>query len=385
MYDIPLLVPHFGGNEWKYIKECLDTEWVSSAGKYVNQFEEKITEYTGSAHAIACINGTSALQLSLRLVGVMPSDEVIVSTLTFIAPVNSIKYNGAEPIFMDADDYYNIDAEKTIEFIKKETVFKDGFTFNKKTNRRIIAIIFIHVFGHAAWLDEIIELCEERNISIVEDAAESLGTVYINGKYSGKHTGTIGKFGCLSFNGNKITTTGGGGMVLTNSAELADRAKYLTKQAKNDGIRYIHDEIGYNLRLTNIQAALGVAQLEQLKGFLECKKKIHHKYVNDVENISGLGMAKVPNYAKNNHWMNILQIDPVIYRYDRETIMDNLRIKGIQTRPVWYLNHLQKPYSECQTYKIERAHELVDISLCLPSSSLLSDEDISKIVSVLNG
>ena len=222
---MPLCVPTLKGNEWKYVKECIDTEWVSSAGKYVDLFEQKISEYTGSKYAVACVNGTSAIQVSLRLAGVLPGDEVIVSTLTFIASVNAITYNNAKPIFLDADKYYNLDSEKTIEFIKNETVFKNGFTYNKKTNNKITAIIPVHVWGNACWLDELIELCNKQNIAIVEDACESLGTFYNVGKYKGEHTGTIGKLGCLSFNGNKIITTGGGGMILTNDEMLADKAR----------------------------------------------------------------------------------------------------------------------------------------------------------------
>jgi aminotransferase in exopolysaccharide biosynthesis len=384
-YTIPLSVPNVSGNEWKYVKECLDTNWVSSAGKYVELFEEKIAVYTGTKFAVACVNGTSALQVSLRLAGVKPRDEVIVPTLTFIAPVNAVTYNNASPIFMDADNYYNIDSEKTIEFINKETVFKNGFTFNKTTNRKITAIIPVHVFGHAAWLDELVQLCDERNISIVEDAAESMGTRYINGEYSDKHTGTIGKLGCLSFNGNKIITTGGGGMILTDDVELADKARYLTTQAKDDSVRYIHDEIGYNFRLTNIQAALGAAQLEQLSGFLKRKKDIHRRYVEEVEIIEGLTIAAVPRFANNNHWMNLLQIDSKAYGSEREALMARLEENGIQTRPVWALIHLQKPYRDCQSYKVERAKELVNNNLCLPSSTSLSDDQIHKVMDSMHG
>jgi dTDP-4-amino-4,6-dideoxygalactose transaminase len=234
---IPLSIPSLNGNEWQYVKECLDTEWVSSSGKYVDLFEKVVADFTGSKYAIACVNGTSALQVSLRLTGVQPDDEVIVPTLTFIASVNAITYNGASPVFMDADKYYNLDSEKTIEFIKNETVFKDGLTYNKISNKRISAIVPVHVWGNACWLDELISICKKRNISIIEDASESLGTVYNAGRYSGKHTGTVGKLGCLSFNGNKIITTGGGGMILTDDEELADKARYLTTQAKDDPVR----------------------------------------------------------------------------------------------------------------------------------------------------
>ena len=384
-YSIPLSTPKISGNEWQYVKECLDTEWVSSAGKYVELFEEKITEYTGAKYAVACVNGTSALQVALKLAGVIPGDEVIVPTITFIAPVNAIHYNGAKPIFMDADFFYNIDVKKTIEFINNETVFKNGFTFNKTTDKKITAILPVHVWGNAACLDELVPVCKDRNIAIVEDAAEGMGTRYINGEYSGKHTGTIGLLGCLSFNGNKIITTGGGGMILTDDVDLAEKAKYLTKQAKDDRLRYIHHEIGYNFRLTNIQAALGVAQLEQLPRFLERKGEISHQYQNALKGVDGLSIADVPNYADNNHWMNVLQIDNAVYGEDRDSIMQRLEKNRIQTRPVWALNHLQKPYKDCQSYKIERANKLLNCSLCLPSSTNLNEGEIHKVVDTIYG
>ncbi len=385
MFDIPLSEPSLKGNEWQYVKECLDTEWVSSAGKYVGLFEKKIAEHTNAKYAVACVNGTSALQVSLRLAGVEPGDEVIVPTLTFIAPVNAIAYNGAIPVFMDADQYFNIDVEKTIDFISNKTVFKNESTYNKTTNKKISAIIPVHVWGNAVWMAKLVSLCEERNIAIVEDAAESMGTRYINGEHSGKHTGTICLLGCLSFNGNKIITTGGGGMILTDDADLAEKAKYLTKQAKDDRLRYIHHEIGYNFRLTNIQVALGVAQLEQLPGFLERKGEIFHQYQNALKGVDGLSIADVPNYADNNHWMNVLQIDNAVYGEDRDSIMQRLEKNRIQTRPVWALNHLQKPYKDCQSYKIEQAEELVNNSLCLPSSTNLSDDEMYKVIDILNG
>ena len=381
---IPLSVPSLQGNEWQYVKECLDTGWVSSAGKYVELFEQKIAEFTGTKYAVACVNGTSALQVSLHLSGVQSGDEVIVPTLTFIAPINAVAYNGASPLFMDADKDYNIDTEKTIEFINKETVFKDGFTYNKLTNSRVIAIIPVHVFGNAAWMDELIPLCEERNINVVEDASESLGSVYKEGNYKGKHTGTIGKLGCLSFNGNKIITTGGGGMILTDDEELADKARYLTTQAKDDPVRYIHHEIGYNFRLTNIQAALGVAQLEQLPAFLERKREFFNKYQTAINDIDGLVIADVPGYAENNRWMILLQIDKKVCGEDREELMHRMNANNIQTRPAWAPIHLQKPYRSCQTYHVERAEELVGISLCLPSSTNLSDSDLLKVITNLN-
>jgi dTDP-4-amino-4,6-dideoxygalactose transaminase len=321
--------------------------------------------------------------LSLRLANVEHGDEVIVPTLTFIATVNAVSYNGANPVFMDADRYYNLDVEKTIQFIHTETVFRDGATYNKNTKKRIAAIVPVHVWGNAAWLDELVPLCEERNIPLVEDACESLGTVYNTGKYSGRHTGTIGRLGCLSFNGNKIITTGGGGMILTDDEDLAEKTRYFTTQAKDDQVRYIHNEIGYNFRLTNIQAAMGMAQMEQLKKFLDRKREIFQHYQASLQVIEGLKVSNVPVYADNNHWMNVLQIDHTSKSEDMELLMQQLEKHGIQSRPVWNLNHLQKPYRHCQNYRIERAEELVKKSLCLPSSPKLEKCHINKIISQL--
>ena len=380
---IPISVPSIQGNEWKYIKECLDTEWVSSAGKYVDLFEQKIAEYTGDKYAIACVNGTAALHISLLVAGVKTNDEVIVPTLTFISPINVVRYCNAYPVFMDADDFYNIDVEKTIKFIEEETIFNDSFTYNRKTNRKISAIIPVHIFGNAVDMEKLDPICKERNIKIIEDASESLGTVYKNGKYTGKHTGTLGDLGCLSFNGNKIITTGGGGMILTDNEDYAKRAKYLTTQAKNDKVRYVHSEMGYNYRLTNIQAALGVAQLEQLPKYLKLKRKNYQLYKEEIEKIPGLHIVEIPDYAYNNHWMYALQIDKSVYGKDREELMKYLLDNKVQSRPVWQLNHLQKPYKDCKNYKIEKANELWEETLNIPCSVNLKINNIEKIISLL--
>jgi perosamine synthetase len=380
---IPLSEPSIKGNEWIYIKECLDTGWVSSAGKYVDLFEKRICEYTGAKYAIACVNGTSALHLSLLLSGVKAGDEVIVPTLTFIAPINAISYINASPIFMDADDYYNIDAEKTIQFIKTHTVYKNGNTINKITRNKIKAIIPVHVFGNAVNIEPLLEICSDRNISIVEDATESLGTFYATGELINKHCGTIGKVGCLSFNGNKIITTGGGGMLLTDDANIAEKANYLSTQAKDDPVRYIHNEVGYNFRLTNLQAAIGVAQLEQLPNHLTKKTKIYHTYKIKVDKIDGLKIAGVPGYAVNNHWLVPLQINQERYYLDRDGLMDYFAQHSIETRPVWHLNHLQKPYKHFQHFRIEKACDLVEKTLSLPSSVEITETQISSVIDQL--
>lgn len=380
---IPLSVPWIQGNEWKYIKSCLDTEWVSSAGKYVKKFESEIARFTGAKYAVACVNGTSALHISLIVVGVKPGDEVIVPTITFIAPVNVVKYVGAEPVFMDCDEYYNIDAQKIIEFIKKYTVYKNGCSYNKKTKRKISAIIPVHVFGNAAKLEDVAFICKKHGIIMLEDASESLGTFYSKDGLKGKHTGRIGDIGCFSFNGNKIITTGGGGMIITNNKKYAEKANYLTTQAKNDEVRYVHNEIGYNYRLTNLQAAMGVAQLEQLPKYLEIKKNNYQTYKKAIDKIPGLHLAEIPDYARNNYWMYCLQIDKKLYGKDKEQLMKHLAEHEIQTRPAWCPNHLQKPYKNCQGYKIENALKLFDITLNLPCSTNLSKAQIQEVINAL--
>lgn len=381
---IPLSVPQIIGNEWTYIKECLDSGWVSSAGKFVEKFEQDCCNYTGSKYAVACVNGTSALHVSLILAGVKSDEEVLVPTLTFIAPINVVAYIGAKPVFMDCDDYYNMNVEKVESFLKHNTYYKNGFTFNKITKKRIAAIIPVHVFGNAVDMDSLLKICSEYNIKIIEDATESLGTTYNTGQFAIRQTGTIGHFGCLSFNGNKIITTGGGGMILTNNREYADRARYLTTQAKDDVIKYIHNEVGFNYRLTNIQAAMGVAQLENLSEFIKIKKQNYTTYKNTIDNIDGLVLTAVPKYADNNYWMYALQIDEKVYGKNTQQLMMKFSKYNIETRPVWYLNHLQKPFKRCQTYNIEKAYKMYESTLNIPCSVNLKSEEINQIISVLD-
>jgi|TARA_B100001964_G_C14190474_1_gene580819 aminotransferase in exopolysaccharide biosynthesis len=377
---ISLHEPLFVGNEQKYIKNCLDRGWVSSAGKYVDIFEKKITKFTGAKYAVACINGTSALQVSLKLVGVKKGDEVIVPSLTFIAPVNAIDYNNAKPIFMDCDEYYTIDVNKTIDFINKETrIIKKKvsgndltITVNKKTGNRITAIIIVHIFGNASRLDKLVNLCRKKNIALIEDAAESIGTIYTLDKFKKKHTGTIGTVGCLSFNGNKIITTGGGGMILTNSRKIAKKARYLTTQAKDDPIYSIHNEVGYNFRLTNIQAALGLAQLESLSKYIKKKKIIHERYKKKINKIKDLFISNTSHYARCNYWLNILEINKDISKKRLSKIIKYLGKNNIEVRPLWYPNHLQKRYKKCQTYKLDNINNIYQKRLCLPSSPQLT-------------
>jgi aminotransferase in exopolysaccharide biosynthesis len=390
--NIPLSIPSLNGNEWKYVKDCLDTNWVSSAGSYISKFEAGVSLYTGAKYSVACVNGTSALYISLLVTGVKPGDEVIVPSLTFVAPVNAILYCGASPVFMDSDEYYNLDIYKTIDFILNETHLKDKngspACYNRKTGKHISAIIPVHVFGNAVLLDKLVQVCRENNIKIIEDASESLGTYYTGGSFAGKHTGTIGDIGCLSFNGNKIITTGGGGMILTDNKEYAAKAKYLTTQAKDDEIKYIHNEMGFNFRLTNIPAAIGLAQLEMLPGFLEAKKRNYNCYKEQIEQIEGLKLAGIPDYAENNLWMYALQINKSVYGYSAEELIMKLTetledTVSVQTRPVWYLNHKQKYLQKYQSYFVENAALLHENTINIPCSTSLTSDEILTVTNKL--
>ena len=381
---IGLSEPFIFGQEYKYIKECLDTGWVSSSGRFVDLFEEKIASYTGAKYAIACSSATSALFISLKILGVKRDEEVIVPTLTFIAPVNTIKYLGAEPIFMDSDEFCNIDVNKTIEFIENETEFKNNFSYNKTTGKIIRAILPVHVFGNAVDLERLQNICYERKILILEDASESLGTFYTRGKFKGQHTGSLGHMGCISFNGNKILTSGGGGMIISNNEEFSEKASYLTNQAKDDPVNFIHNEIGYNLRLSNIQAAMGLAQMENIDKALKIKKKNNHFYKENLNLTSGLTIMNSPSYANNNHWLSLLRVEEEIYGETSSSLIDRLRKKSIAVRPIWKLNHLQKPYLKNQAYNIEKARDLVSQTVCLPSSISLSTEQMESVIKVIN-
>ena len=381
---ISLSSPSISGNEWKYVKECLDTEWVSSAGKYVNLFEEKISKYTGSKYAIACVNGTSALHIALMTLGVTSNHEVIVPTITFIAPINAVRYCKAEPIFMDVDNNFCIDEVKTINFINNETIFKNGNTYNKLNGKKISAIIVTHLFGRSMLLDKVVKLCKKKNIKILEDASESLGNFFLNGKYKGKHTGTIGDVGCLSFNGNKIITAGGGGMILTNNKEIYKRSLYLTTQAKDDGELFIHNEIGYNYRLSNVHAAIGLAQLENLNKVLSKKKKIYELYKKKLKNNSCAKLLEITKSATSNYWLNIVSMNKKYTENEMKKLVRKFAKEQIEVRPVWKLNHLQKEFKKNQKYLINNASKIVKSSVCLPSNLKLNENDINRVIELFN-
>lgn len=383
--SIFLSVPYLRGNEKKYVMDCLESEWISTSGKYVGDFEKAFAAYTGTSGAVACVNGTAALHICLIMAGVQPGEEVIVPTLTFISPVNTVKYVFAEPVFMDCDDYLNMDMDKLGRFLSEECDFDGEKVINKKTGNRIRAVIPVHIFGSMCDMDKLMDLAAKYRLTIIEDATEALGSKMVSGAYAGKHAGAIGEFGACSFNGNKIITCGGGGMISARAPEHLKKAKYLTTQAKNDELHYIHDEIGYNYRLTAIQAAMGLAQIEQLPEFVTRKKKRYDEYKRAIAKISGLSLLDIPAYCDSNCWFYSLVIDKEIYGLDRDGLMREFEAEKIQTRPIWKLNHQQQPYLSRQAYEIEKAQYYFDRILNIPCSVGLSDEEMTRVIDVLTG
>lgn len=360
---IPLHAPIFNGNEKKYLNECIESTYVSSVGKFVNLFEEGIAKFTGANHAVACVNGTNALHLALKLVGVMQGDEVITQPLTFIATANAIAYCGANPIFLDVDiDTMGLSPRALLRFLENETHY-DPVTvkrYNNATKKAISACVPMHTFGHPCRIDEIVEICDRFHIPVVEDAAESLGSFYKN-----QHTGTFGKIGVLSFNGNKILTTGGGGMLLFQDIELAKRAKHITTQAKiAHPWNFAHDEVGYNYRMPNINAALGLSQLEQLGFFLASKKNLANQYKLFFEGHS-INFVTEPNYASSNYWLNCILMKNI---KERDAFLALSNNEGVQSRPAWALLNKLPMYETCLHTNIKNALWLEDRIVNIPSS-----------------
>jgi perosamine synthetase len=380
---ISLSVPNIKGKEWSLVKECLDSNWVSSAGKFVEKFEEEIARYVKADYSVACVNGTAGLFLSLKLLGINAGDEVIVPTVTFIAPVNTVKYLGAHPVFMDCDNYLNLDVAKLEEFCRKECSLTKKGLKNKKSNRTIKAILPVHVFGNPCDMAEIMAVARRYRLKVIEDATESLGAYYTEGIYKNRFTGTIGDFGVYSFNGNKIITTGSGGMIVTGNKKLARNAKYLANQAKDDPFRSIHHEIGYNLRLNNMQAALGLAQLEKLSSFIKVKKKNYEIYKDGLMGVDGIEVMDIPEGSSPNYWFYSLLVDKAKYGLDIETLSKKLLANKIETRPLWYLSHRQRPFRGSQTYKIKKAFWFWQRVLNVPCSSSLTRKEIDTVVALI--
>jgi len=359
---VPLHSPVFCGNEKKYLNDCIDSTFVSSVGEYVTLFEKKIAEYTGAAKAVACVNGTSSLHLALMVTGVRPDDEVITQSLTFVATANAISYCGAKPVFLDVDlDTMGLSPISVEKWLTENAEIKEQICYNKISKRRIKACVPMHTYGHPVHLDELSEICKKWNIELVEDAAESLGSFY-----KGKHTGTFGKVGVLSFNGNKVLTTGGGGMLLFNDHLLAEQAKHLTTQAKIDHPwNFEHDEIGYNYRMPNINAAMGCAQMEYLDRTLENKRATTEGYKNFFRPFEEISFFNEPNDCKSNYWLN-----SVIFRNEnqKQKFLEVTNNAGIMTRPIWQLMNRLPMYNHCQTDDLANTVWLSERIVNIPSS-----------------
>ena len=371
---IPLSIPNFEGNEEKYVVDAIASTFVSTVGGYVSKLEEKLELFLNVPNVAVCQSGTSAIHLSLVEAGVKPNDVVLVPPLSFIAAVNPVKYQFATPIFIDCDDSLCLDPVKLRSFCENECEWNGKELMYNGAN--VKAVIVVHVFGNMADMESIMETAKKFNLVVVEDATEALGTCYTSGKYSGKYSGTIGDFGAYSFNGNKIITTGGGGAVTSNKPDVVDHLRYLSTQAKNDPHYYIHDEIGYNYRMTNLQAALGVAQMEELSEFIIRKKRNYELYEKEFEAFDLAELMQFREGTDSNKWFYSLKIDRNrIYATMRE-IITALEKEGIQTRAVWGLLNEQKPYEKEVTYQLEKAPYYAERILNIPSSTQITEAEI---------
>ncbi|MCJ8007604.1 LegC family aminotransferase [Lederbergia wuyishanensis] len=360
---VPLHEPTFGETEIEYVTDCIRTGWVSSVGKYVDDFEEKLAEYTGVKRAVAVVNGTAALHIALKVAGVQTNDEVFMPALTFVATANAATYLQAIPHFVDvSEETLGLDPVKLEDYIQEIGEMRNGQLVNKKTSRIIRAVVPMHTFGHPVDLDPLIELCGKYNLMLVEDAAESLGSFY-----KGKHTGCFGIAGALSFNGNKIMTTGGGGAILTNDEKLADYAKHITTTAKvPHRWEYVHDEIGFNYRMPNINAALGCAQLEKLDSFLASKRQLTNSYMKLFEQVEGMNVYNEPIFAKSNYWLQTLIIASP--KYKRDEILETLNSEGILARPMWKPLDELSPYAYCPKGDLTTTNKIDNMIINLPST-----------------
>ncbi len=366
---IPLCVPEIGGNEWDYVKKCLDENMVSSVGPFVNLFEQRLAAYTGMAYAVATVNGTSAIHTSLLVAGVGQDDEVLVSSLTFIAPVNAIRYTGAWPVTIDAEpDHWQMDVDRVEDFIRNDCIWNGDELRNRVTDRRVKAIVPVHILGHPVDMDPLMEIARNYNLAVIEDATESLGA-----RYRGVPVGSIGDIACFSFNGNKIITTGGGGMIVTNRKDWADRAKYLTTQAKNDPLEYVHNEIGFNYRLTNIQAAMGCAQLERLDEFVEKKRRISGHYSAAFSRLPGLKPMKAADWAESTCWLFSMEVEEESFGMDSRELLHRLLDGGIDARPLWQPAHLSPAHHGAVLKGSPVAEKLNRAVINLPSSVGLTE------------
>ena len=372
---IPLSVPNFEGNERKYVDDAIDQGWVSTGGAYITKLEQQLAQFLHTDNVAACQSGTSALHLSLVEAGVKPGDTVLVPPLTFIAAVNPVKYQFAKPVFIDCDDSFCMDPAKLRSFCEEECTW-DGSTLSHNGSA-VKAIIVVHVFGNMADMESIMDLAQQYNLKVIEDATEALGSKYTSTRYKDKFAGTIGDFGAYSFNGNKIITTGGGGAVTSSDPSVVDHIRYLSTQAKNDPHYYIHDEVGYNYRMTNRQAALGVAQMEELPEFIRRKQRNYEQYRAEFEGFELAELMPFREGTESNKWFYSLKIDRSRVTASMREIITALQEQGIQTRAIWGLINEQKPYENEETYKLEKAPYYAARILNIPSSTQITPEEIT--------
>jgi perosamine synthetase len=361
---IPLCVPELTGNEWTYVKDCLDTGWVSSVGAYVERFERAIADAVGARYAVAMGSGTAALHVALLVAGVEADDEVLVSTLTFIAPANAVRYVGAWPLFVDAEPaHWQMDVDRVAEYLRRDCTWQRGTLRSRRTGRRVRAILPVHVLGHPVDLAPLVALARERGLAVIEDATESLGA-----RYHDRPVGQFGDLACFSFNGNKLLTTGGGGMLVTNDAALAQRARYLSTQAKDDEVEYVHHAVGYNYRLTNVAAALGLAQTERLPAYLARKREIAARYAESLADVPGLTLMREASWASSAWWMYTVLVDPPAFGMDARALLRRLGDARIQTRPLWQPLHRSAAHAGATVLGGATAERLNATALSLPCS-----------------
>ena len=382
---IPLSVPNFGGHEKEYVNEAVVSEWVSTGGSKVADFEKAIADYVGMPRAVACNSGSSGLHLAAMVAGIQRGDEVIVPSLTFIAAVNPVtRYMGAEPVFIGCDDSLCICPDAVEEFCRDRCEMRDGALYNKTTGAPARALVALHVFGNMADLPRLTEIARRYNLVLIEDATEALGTRYTSGPFAGRMAGTIGDVGVYSFNGNKIITTGAGGMVVSNHPDWAEHAKHLSTQAKSNELQFFHDEVGYNYRMTNLQAALGLAQLEQLEGFIAHKIEMYEFYRQALDGKNHYRILPFKDGVRSNHWFYSLYVEDS-HPLGRDEIIRRLSEEKIQTRPIWALIQDQADYPRNQRYGDELAYDYLHHVVDLPCSTNLSQEDAQRVVDVLLG
>lgn len=371
---VPLSIPNFEGNEKKYVDDALEQGWVSTGGAYITKLEQQLAQFLRTADVAACQSGTAALHLSLVEAGVKPGDVVLVPPLTFIAAVNPVKYQFATPVFIDCDDSFCMDPVKLRRFCQEECVFADGTLTYK--GAPVKAVVVVHVFGNMADMESIMDTAEAFGLKVIEDATEALGTHYTEGRFAGKYAGTIGDFGAFSFNGNKIITTGGGGAVTAREPETVKHLRYLSTQAKNDPHYYIHDEVGYNYRMTNLQAALGVAQMEELPEFIRRKQENYDYYCSLFEGFTLGRMVPFREGISSNKWFYSLEINRDQVKATMRQIITALEQRGVQTRAIWGLINEQLPYRAEEAYRLEKAPWYARRILNIPCSTQLTGEEM---------